>query len=95
MIVNCVMMKVRSDRMNDIPIAIERLLSMKGKIVTLKDIRVHKDIAHGSRSYDLMQMTEFANMSDLNEYIKDPYHTEVGKYIMEIMEDILSVCYEE
>ena len=95
MIVNNLMIKVRSDRTTDIPVAIERLLGMKGKVRVLKDVKVHKDIAHGGRSYDMILITKFANMSDFNEYIEDPYHAEVGKFIVEIMEDGTSVCYEE
>jgi len=95
MIVNSVMMKVKPNRTGDIPAAIGKLLSMNGKIATLKEVIVHKDIAHGGRSYDILQITKFEDMSDFNNYVKDPYHAEVGKFIVEIMEDIVSVCYEE
>ena len=95
MIVNNLMIKVKSERIRDIPTATEKLLNMKGNVPVLKDVKVHKDIAQGGRSYDLLLITRFANMDDFREYITDPYHTEVGKFIVEIMEKGASVCYEE
>jgi len=95
MIVNNLMIKVKSDKMRYVPEVIERLLSMKGNVRVLKDVKVHRDIAQGGRSYDLMLITKFETMNDFREYITDPYHTEVGKHVVDIMENGTSVCYEE
>ena len=67
---------------------------MKGKIDVLCDLYVKVDIRHGESSYDIMLITKFASMEDMDTYLVHPVHVEVSKYILSIMETGVAVCYE-
>jgi len=70
------------------------LLSMRGKIEFLRDLKVELDIRHGASSYDIMLITQFASMKDLEAYLIHPAHVEVAKYIASVLESAAAVCYE-
>lgn len=55
------------------------LLSMKGKVPMLRSIEVGIDELHTPRSSDLVLITAFDSMKDLEEYQKDAYHCDVVK----------------
>ncbi|UZW14628.1 Dabb family protein [Clostridium pasteurianum] len=68
------------------------LLSMKGKIETLLDLKVEIDISKGD--YDLMLITKYNSINDLNAYLSHPVHMEVAKYIVNILDNQVSLRYE-
>jgi len=70
------------------------LLSMQGKIEFLDDLKVKVDIRHGTSSYDIILITEFASMEDFDAYLIHPVHIEVSKYITGMLETGAAVCYE-
>ena len=88
------MIKVKPGREKDIPFAKDKLLSMKDNIDVLLDVSVEIDMRHSSASYDLLLMTKFRNMEDLEKYLVDPYHQDVSEYIIDMKESGASVCYE-
>ena len=94
MIVNTLMVKVKSGREKDIPVAKEKLLGMMGNIDVLIDVSVHVDIRRGDASYDFLLTTKFNDMKDLEKYISDPYHMKVAEYIVDMKAGGASVCYE-
>ncbi len=57
----------------------EVLLSMKGKVPTIKEIEVGVDLLHSERSYDLYLSVVLEDMKALEEYQNDPYHCDVVK----------------
>ncbi|SPF49963.1 Stress responsive alpha-beta barrel domain-containing protein [Candidatus Desulfosporosinus infrequens] len=94
MIVNNLLLKLKERTNENIAKAEDVLLSMKGKIEVLRDLQVEVDIRHGGSSYDLMLITKFDSMEDLDAYLIHPVHVEVAKYIGSVLETGASVCYE-
>ena len=94
MIVNNLLIKLKERTNENIAKAKDVLLSMKGKIGVLRDLQVEVDIRHGGSSYDLMLITKFDSMEDLDTYLIHPVHVEVSKYIGSVLETGASICYE-
>lgn len=57
----------------------EILLSMEGKVPTIKKIEVGTDFLHSARSYDIILQVTLENRAVLDEYQNDPYHCSVVK----------------
>ena len=94
MIVNNLLIKLKERDNENIAKARDVLLSMKGKIDVLRDLQVEVDIRHGSSSYDIMLITKFETMKDLDSYLIHPLHIEVSRYISTVLESGASLCYE-
>jgi hypothetical protein len=94
MIVNTLLIKLKERDITSIAKAKDVLLSMKGKIGMLRDIQVEANIRPGGLSYDLMLITRFDSMADLDAYLEHPVHVEVAKYIVSAWETGAAVCYE-
>lgn len=92
MVINNVLLRLKERKNEDIEKARQVLLGMKGKIETLRDIQVEVDIRHGE--YDIILITKFNSMEDLEAYLVNPVHLEVGKYIGSVVESQASLCYE-
>ena len=72
----------------------EVLLSMEGKVPSLRGIEVGVDVLHSPRSYDLMLTVLLDDMDALAAYQKDPYHCEVVKTHMHaVMASSVAVDY--
>jgi len=72
----------------------EILLSMKGKVPSVKDINVGLDFLHSPRSFDLILEVVLSDKKDLDEYQNDPYHVDVvKKYIQEVCEKSIIIDY--
>ena len=93
MIINSVMLKLKN-RDSEIQKVNDALLSMKGKIGVLKNIQVETNIRQGAASYDLIFLTKFESIEDMDVYINDPIHQGVGKLIGNMIEFQAAVCYE-
>lgn len=94
MIVNNLLIKLKERDNENIAKARDVLLSMKGKIEVLRDVQVEVDIRHGLSSYDIMLITKFETMKDLDSYLIHPMHVEVSRYISTVLESGASLCYE-
>ncbi len=94
MITNNLFMKLKERDDENIAKVKEILLSMKGKIDELQDIRVEVDIRHGATSYDIMMIAQYNTEEDLNAYTVHPVHKEVVKNLEDYKESGVSVCYE-
>jgi hypothetical protein len=94
MIVNNLLIKLKERDNENIAKARDVLLSMKGKIEVLRDVQVEVDIRHGLSSYDIMLITKFETMKDLDSYLIHPLHVEVSRYISTVLESGASLCYE-
>jgi len=92
MIINNVIIKLEERSNENIEKARNLLLSMKGKIEILRDIKVEVDIRQGE--YDILLITKFDSMEDLNSYLIHPVHLEVGKYIASVLKTQVSLCYK-
>ncbi|MFF2909808.1 Dabb family protein [Paenibacillus sp. NPDC057934] len=94
MIINNMMIRLKDRSPENIAKTREVLLSMRGQIETLRDLKVDIDIRHEQSSYDLMFVTQYDSKGDFDAYIAHPVHVEVSQYIGSVMDTGASVCYE-
>jgi len=72
----------------------EILLSMKGNVPNLIDVKVGIDYLHSSRSYDIILETIFNTKEDVEKYQVDPYHCNVvKKHMHKIAEKSIAIDY--
>lgn len=94
MIINNLLIKLKERNNETIMKTKAALLSMEGKIETLRDLQVEVDIRNSESSYDILLVTKFDSMEDMDLYLVHPIHIEVSKYILSVMETGSAVCYE-
>ncbi|AGK95511.1 Dabb family protein [Clostridium pasteurianum] len=92
MIINNLFIRLKERNNENIQKTRDVLLSMKGKIETLRDLKVEVDISQGD--YDLMLITKYDSIDDLNTYLNHPVHVEVSKYIVSVLDKQVSFRYE-
>ena len=94
MISHIVMFKLKDSSQLSIQKTRDILMSMEGKIDLLRHIEVGIDVLHSERSYDIVLVTKFDNMEDLDAYQENPYHVEVvKKHMHAVREASVSVDY--
>ena len=70
------------------------LLSMAGRVPTVKDIEVGVDFLHSGRSYDIILSVTLDSKEALDEYQNDPYHVNVvKKHMHAVRQSSISVDY--
>lgn len=94
MIVNNVLLKLKNRDVSSVKQTQDVLLSMNGKIEVLLDIQAEVNIRPGQATYDLILITKFASLEDLDMYLVHPVHLEVAKFIGSVLDTQASVCYE-
>lgn len=94
MIVNNLLLKLKNRDTENIKKTQEVLLSMKGKIEVLLDVQAELNIRPSQAACDIILITKFASMEDMNAYLVHPAHLEVGKFIGNVLDTQTSVCYE-
>ncbi|CAG9623497.1 Dabb family protein [Sutcliffiella rhizosphaerae] len=95
MITNTLLIKLKERNYDNIEKTKSVLLSMEGKIEALRGIQVQVDIRREETSYDILLITHFSSMEDMETYLIHPVHVEVSKYIASVLESGASVCFEE
>ena len=71
------------------------LLSMDGKVETIRDIKVGIDRVRSGRSYDIALEVVLDDAQALEDYQKDPYHCDVVKaYVRSAGITSVAVDYE-
>lgn len=95
MITNTLLIKLKERNQESIEKAKAVLLSMEGKIEVLRGMQVKEDIRRGESSYDILLITHFSTMEDMESYLLNPFHIEVSKYIAGVLESGASVCFEK
>lgn len=94
MIVNNLLLKLKNRDTENIKKTQEVLLGMKGKIEVLLDIQAELNIRSSQAAYDIILITKFASMEDMNAYLAHSVHLEVAKFIGNVLDTQASVCYE-
>ncbi|HBE79854.1 MAG TPA: stress protein [Firmicutes bacterium] len=94
MIVNNVLLKLKDREQGNVKKAQEVLLGLKGKIEVLLDIQVETNIRPSDSSYDLLLITKFESLENMNAYLSHPAHLEVARYIGSVLDTQASLCYE-
>ena len=93
MIINNLLLKLKNRDTDNIKKTQEVLLSMRGKIDVLIDIQAEINIRPGESNYDIILITKFASLEDLDKYLIHPNHLEVAKFIGSVLDTQASVCY--
>ncbi|WP_238861631.1 Dabb family protein [Clostridium sp. YIM B02569] len=93
MIINNLLLKLKNRDIDNIKKTQEVLLSMRGKIEVLIDIQSEINIRPGESNYDIILITKFASLEDLDKYLIHPNHLEVAKFIGSVLDTQASVCY--
>lgn len=94
MITNNLLIKVKEPRNENIEAIKAALLSMEGKIEVLKDLQVQSDIINNESSYDVLSITKFSSLEDMNAYLIHPVHVEASQSIQNTIAAVATVCYE-
>ena len=70
-----------ASREENMQIAKNRLLALPAVIPEIKLMQVGRDVCHTAASYDMMLVTRFESMDDLNVYRVHPAHVAVADFI--------------
>ncbi len=72
----------------------EMLESLKGEIKEIISIEVGIDCTDNSNNYDVILVSEFKTLDDLNSYQIHPKHVECGQFIKQVYESRVCVDYK-
>lgn len=94
MIVNHLMLRLKDRSPEHIKQVQTVLLSMKGRIEVLLEVQAEMNVRPGSTGtgYDLILITKFASLEDMDRYLIDPYHQDIAKFVGTVLETQASVC---
>ena len=94
MIVNNLLLRLKNRDADSIKKTQDLLLGMKGKIEVLLDLQAETNIRQGHSAYDIMLITKFKSMEDMETYLAHPVHLEAAQYIVSVLDAQASVCFE-
>lgn len=92
MIVNHLLLKLKDRSPEHIEHIRTVLLGMRGKIEVLLDIQADVNVRPGPSAFDLILITRFASLADMEEYLIHPAHLDVARLIGPALETQASVC---
>lgn len=94
MFTHVVFFKLKEPTIENMDKAKDILKAMEGKIPQLKGLEVGVDELHTERSFDLVLITRFDSLSDMDEYQIHPYHVnEVLAHLRPMLESSKVVDY--
>lgn len=91
MIKHCIMIKLKDRSQEAKNAAKQKLLSMDGKVIMMREFEVHADFIGSERSYDIFLSCTLDDEKALDDYQNDPYHCEIKAYIKETAESTIAV----
>jgi hypothetical protein len=62
----------------------EHLYALRPIIPQIKRMEIGADIAHTDMSYDMLLLTEFESMAELELYKNHPEHKKVSEYVTKV-----------
>lgn len=62
----------------------EHLLALRPIIPEIKRMEVGIDVSHTDMSYDMLLLTEFASLDDLQKYKVHPEHVKVSQFVAKV-----------
>lgn len=74
--------------------AVDKLLSMKGRVPSLSDVEAGLDVTRSARSYELGLITRHKSREDLEAYQVDPVHQQVAAFVREHASGAVAVDFE-
>ncbi|GAB7056125.1 MULTISPECIES: Dabb family protein [Paenibacillus] len=93
MITHVVMFKLKDRSPESVKATYDVLKNMEGKIPVLRHIEVGTDVLHLERSYDIVLITKFDSLEDLQVYDNHPVHLEVKAHMKQVL-DGTSICVD-
>ena len=90
MIKHCIMIKLKDNSEKAKNEAKQKLLSMDGKVLMMRDLEVHTDFLCSERSYDVFLSCVLDDEKALDDYQNDPYHCEIKVYIKEVAQSVIA-----
>ncbi|MGF9714081.1 Dabb family protein [Paenibacillus naphthalenovorans] len=93
MITHVVMFKLKDRSPESVKATYDVLKNMEGKIPVLRHIEVGTDVLHLERSYDIVLITKFDSLEDLQVYDNHPVHLEVKSHMKQVL-DGTSICVD-
>ena len=72
----------------------EKLEALVGIIPEIIKLEVGIDILGTNQSYDVVLVSEFKNLEELDTYAKHPEHVKVGEFVGKVRKDRVAVDYE-
>lgn len=95
MITHVVLMHFKNENKEDnMARAHDLLLSMVGKVESLRHLEVGLNTVEGERALDLALVTRFDDLEGLNSYANHPVHVEVKRFLATVLERSFVVDYE-
>jgi hypothetical protein len=94
MITNIILFKLKEKTGEKSALVKEKLLSLKGAVPQLKDIRLESNARTGPTAFDIVMIATYDSMKDFEDYIAHPTHVEVGKFVVNLCVETASACYE-
>ncbi len=95
MVKHIICFKLKDNSLTNCEEARHILLSMDGKVPTVKAINVNLDQLHSDRSFDVMLEVTVESWDALNEYQQDPYHCNVvKKHMHAVAEKSIAMDFE-
>ncbi|ARC84056.1 stress responsive A/B Barrel domain protein [Clostridium argentinense CDC 2741] len=96
MFTHIVFFKLKETTQKNLQKAKNILLSMEGNIPMLKYLEVGVDELHTERSYDIVLITRFDSVDDMNAYKIHPYHVaQVLAPLKDMIESSKAVDYAQ
>lgn len=89
MIKHVVTAKLKENTPENLKAQMDLMLSMKDHIPSIKEHEVYADFMHTPLSFDIIAISTFETMDDLQAYLKHPYHceyvvSESDKYVADL-----------
>ena len=95
MIMHIVMWKLKEEnKKENMNIMKKLLMELPPLIKEINHMEVGKEINAGNSNYDIVMLSEFKSMDDLQKYQEHPVHKKVGEYISTIRLERTCVDYE-
>jgi hypothetical protein len=95
MITHVVLFQFKSEgKEENVARAEDMLLSMVGKVDSLRHLEVGLNIVESERAFDLALVTRFDDLPGLMAYAEHPVHVEVKKFLATVVERSFVVDYE-
>lgn len=93
MINHIVMFRFGDDK-EQVQIVKEKLEELPPRIAEIKHYEVGINMIESERAYDMVLISKFDSMDDLESYATHPAHEEVLQYIRSVATSIVAVDYE-
>jgi heme-degrading monooxygenase HmoA len=71
----------------------ERLTALVGVISDIRSLTVATNVAYPEQNWDVVLVSEFADLDALERYQKHPAHQEAASYVRSVVSDRSSIDY--